>query len=116
MRRDRHADRENHDREFHCAPFIDALDGVLKPMPCWLKPMTQKTKMFSSPARRAALSFSLVLCFAWGCTKSSEPTEARNSPQWFSDITAQSHLNFTHVAGTNYFMPDQVGSGIALFD
>src|SRR4030095_7923215 len=37
-------------------------------------------------------------------------------PQWFSDITGPSALRFTHVAGTNYFMPDQVGSGIALFD
>src|SRR5204863_3963646 len=36
--------------------------------------------------------------------------------QWFEDITERSGLNFKHVAGTNYFMPDQVGSGIALFD
>ena len=36
--------------------------------------------------------------------------------QWFEDITERSGLKFTHVAGTNYFMPDQVGSGVALFD
>src|SRR4051794_40926246 len=36
--------------------------------------------------------------------------------EWFADITAASGLRFTHVAGTNYFMPDQIGSGVALFD
>ena len=36
--------------------------------------------------------------------------------EWFADITGASGVQFTHVAGTNYFMPDQVGSGIALFD
>ena len=37
-------------------------------------------------------------------------------PEWFSDVTASSGIHFTHVAGTNYFMPDQVGSGMALLD
>ena len=36
--------------------------------------------------------------------------------EWFTDITALSGLNFTHVARTNYFMPDQIGSGVALLD
>lgn len=35
---------------------------------------------------------------------------------WFEDVTDKLGLRFTHVAGTNYFMPDQVGSGVALFD
>lgn len=35
---------------------------------------------------------------------------------WFREIAEESGLRFHHVAGTNYFMPDQVGSGIVLFD
>src|SRR6187200_253059 len=34
----------------------------------------------------------------------------------FSNITAQSGVQFVHATGTNYFMPDQIGSGIAIFD
>jgi hypothetical protein len=37
-------------------------------------------------------------------------------PQWFKDVTDSVRLDFLHVAGTNYFMPDQMGSGIALLD
>ena len=60
-----------------------------------------------------------VWCFSSGCSKSTSPAPSAKSPtgpEWFADITARSGLNFTHVAGTNYFMPDQVGSGVALFD
>lgn len=57
-----------------------------------------------------------VWCFLSGCKKSDPQSPAPVAPQWFSDITTSSGLSFTHVAGTNYFMPDQVGSGIALFD
>ena len=34
----------------------------------------------------------------------------------FSNITSQSGVQFIHATGTNYFMPDQIGSGIAIFD
>ena len=55
---------------------------------------------------------------AGGCGRSSSEQAAASSsaPEWFSNITASSGLVFTHVAGTNYFMADQVGSGVALFD
>ena len=58
------------------------------------------------------------LALACGCDKSSSraPSARSSDAEWFSDITAKSGLQFTHVAGTNYFMPDQVGSGVALFD
>lgn len=49
-----------------------------------------------------------------GCT--GEATRSAPPSEWFKDVTAESGVHFTHVAGTNYFMPDQVGSGIALFD
>ena len=56
------------------------------------------------------------LALAGACKKDSSTTETASGPEWFSDITVSSGLKFSHVAGTNYFMPDQVGSGVALFD
>lgn len=47
---------------------------------------------------------------------SSSPAPVPDEPPWFEDITEASGLRFHHVAGTNYFMPDQVGSGIVIFD
>ncbi len=35
---------------------------------------------------------------------------------WFEDITDRSGVKFVHATGTNCFMPDQVGSGVVLFD
>src|SRR5687768_15418599 len=70
--------------------------------------------------RRAALGF-IALGFAVGCgekpsqptTESSLPANTRTSSadNLFQDVTAQSGVTFVHRAGTNYFMPDQVGSG-----
>lgn len=78
----------------------------------------------SSPQRRVAARPASLLLLAFllpGCggQPSSAPAPippAATGPAWFEDITARSGLQFTHVAGTNYFMPDQVGSGVALFD
>src|SRR5690349_7696817 len=66
---------------------------------------------------QVALSAACAI-FLGGCEKpQSPPTSAGvGAPQWFTDITAKSGLSFVHLAGTNYFMPDQVGSGVALFD
>lgn len=41
---------------------------------------------------------------------------ASASKEWFEDITDHTGLRFICDAGTNFFMPDQVGSGIVLFD
>jgi hypothetical protein len=62
--------------------------------------------------------------FMTGCKKQTSLSSAPGSgsvvaaegPAWFEEITEQSGIRFTHQAPTNYFMPDQVGSGIALFD
>jgi len=63
------------------------------------------------------LSCVSFLVLSSGCSKPSSPQSSTGSNvQWFSDVTAATRLNFTHVAGTNYFMPDQVGSGVALLD
>jgi hypothetical protein len=44
--------------------------------------------------------------------------ESVSGPSWFEDVTAKVGLDFIHDAGPTgtYFMPQQVGSGAALFD
>lgn len=60
------------------------------------------------------------LVFLLGCSKPSEPTPkpplTQTAAPWFGDATAATRLNFTHVAGTNWFMADQVGAGIVVQD
>jgi hypothetical protein len=62
----------------------------------------------------------VLVVVATGCRRGSDASTAgRTVPpgaDWFEDITARSGVAFHHVAGTNYFMPDSIGSGIALFD
>jgi hypothetical protein len=55
-----------------------------------------------------------VLLTLSGCTKPAET--AQN--QWFTDITEGSGLQFIHQSGATgkYLMPEQIGSGAALFD
>ena len=45
-------------------------------------------------------------------------TPPPDEPPWFADVTDEVGLHFTHDAGPtgDYFMPQQVGSGAALFD
>ncbi|MDB6032329.1 MAG: hypothetical protein JWM16_2667, partial [Verrucomicrobiales bacterium] len=70
---------------------------------------------------RILLPLLTALLLVCGCQKQSSPAiitpllRAQGSA-WFEDITESSGLRFTHLAGTNYFMPDQVGSGVAIFD
>lgn len=67
-----------------------------------------------------ALRLTALALLLAGCgqnpTPSAKPLSQPAGPQWFEDITELSGIKFTHTAGTNYFMPDQVGSGVALFD
>jgi hypothetical protein len=46
------------------------------------------------------------------------PPAAEVPPPWFEDVTEKLGLNFVHDAGPTgtYFMPQQVGSGAAVFD
>lgn len=50
--------------------------------------------------------------------KAFQQTEASSEPSWFEDVTEQSGLHFVHDAGPigDYFMPQIMGSGAALFD
>ncbi len=63
----------------------------------------------------------LLLCgIALGCNSSTSnrAAEEASAPAWFQDITETSGLRFTHDAGPvfDYFMPQIMGSGAALFD
>lgn len=56
-----------------------------------------------------------------GCRRDSQetsPPQSANPPSlsWFEDITEESKIQFVHRAGTTYFMPEQIGSGAAIFD
>ena len=70
---------------------------------------------------RLALVLAAVLVFT-GCSKSSESKSASAGPPpshaWLEDITAQSGVRFAHRTppGERYLVPDQMGSGAALFD
>lgn len=48
--------------------------------------------------------------------ESPSDTPRSSAGGWFRDITTESGVAFIHRAGTNYAMPDQVGSGVALLD
>ncbi len=68
------------------------------------------------------LSAVTVACLWAGCGRdaatgpTSGPGGQPSGPQWFADMTAATGIAFTHHTGTNYAMPDQVGSGLALLD
>jgi hypothetical protein len=71
----------------------------------------------------SAITILLALClFApCGCRKRSaqKPLQALDSAaSWFEEITDAAGIHFTHEVGAtgNYFMPQSVGSGVALFD
>lgn len=66
------------------------------------------------------LSAALLLALLAGCRPSKPPAPppppVAPALNLFEDITERSGVRFVHLAGTNYFMPDQVGSGIVVFD
>jgi hypothetical protein len=62
-----------------------------------------------------------LLLWGLGCQESAGPAAGSDplaAAPWFVDVTEEKGLDFVHDAGTvgNYFMPEQVGSGAALFD
>ena len=86
----------------------------------WEAHAGSKSEMRPSSGLLRISSCLLLAILLSACGKKSSPahaqTEQTSDPPWFEDITERSGLKFVHAAGTNYFMPDQVGSGIALFD
>jgi len=59
-----------------------------------------------------------IVIWNWPWSAQSIETPAAREPPWFVDVTEEVGLNFVHDAGPvgDYFMPQQVGSGAALFD
>jgi hypothetical protein len=71
--------------------------------------------------KRVALVLLALACLPLGCQRAESTAVAPESaslPPWFEDATEKVGLNFVHDAGPvgAYFMPQQVGSGAALFD
>lgn len=74
---------------------------------------------------RAAAGLAVLLAIA-GCGRSSDQdvrisgngvsSSSGAVANWFEDITHRSGVRFVHATGTNYHMPDQIGSGVVLFD
>jgi hypothetical protein len=67
------------------------------------------------------LSLSGLGSLLLGCQQPGGPgatPEGPSGPVWFQDVTDQLGLQFVHQSGptADYFMPQQVGSGVALFD
>ena len=82
-------------------------------------PSRSRTSRPTSVGLPLLLTRLALTCLVAGCGRDTRPapsTQKPSGPEWFADITAQSGLSFTHVTGTNYFMPDQMGSGLAVFD
>jgi enediyne biosynthesis protein E4 len=68
---------------------------------------------------RAVLS-ALILAGLTSCDRSPSAPEPKSKHSevgsWFKDATSELGIHFSHAAGTNYFMPDQIGSGVCLAD
>lgn len=62
----------------------------------------------------------LLLVLLASCDRGPVPHTDSKAPtateEWFKDAASDLGIHFTHVAGTNYFMPDQIGSGVCLTD
>jgi hypothetical protein len=69
------------------------------------------------PYRPYALSWFLLAALSLGCRPAAS-TLAPPEPIWFADITEETGLNFIHDPGPlgNYFLPEVMGSGAAIFD
>ncbi len=68
-----------------------------------------------------ALALLAAAALQWSCRRTDPPgkePETPSGPEWFEDVTERMGLRFLHDAGPvgDYFMPQQVGSGAALFD
>lgn len=63
-----------------------------------------------------ALAITLC-CLIEGCRRSPDVVPADSTPaRWFTDVTSVLGVQFHHVAGTNFLVPEQMGSGVALLD
>ena len=66
-----------------------------------------------------ALPCLLTLALLAGCRSNHDVPEEADGPAWFEDATEELGIDFVHDAGPvdgRYFMPQIVGSGVAVFD
>src|SRR5262245_20371466 len=71
--------------------------------------------------RRIALA---ILVLGTGCHENLEPaavpklSSAPSGRGWFEDVTEHAEVDFLHDVGAvgTYFMPESLGSGVAIFD
>src|SRR5215467_13437821 len=70
------------------------------------------------PCRSYAVSWLLLAALPLGCRPAASNIPPSPEPVWFADITEEAGLNFVHDPGSvgNYFMPESIGSGAAIFD
>src|SRR6516164_4447602 len=79
--------------------------------------------MANRACRRVGLGLALIVglgaALALGCRRGAPEGEA-GEPPWFIDVTREMGLDFVHDVGPrppdDYFMPQMMGSGAALFD
>ena len=60
----------------------------------------------------------MAACLGMGCDRSDPVSNAEVEPQWFVEITREAGLEFVHEGGATgeYFLPEIMGPGAALFD
>lgn len=71
------------------------------------------------PCRSYAVSWFLLAALTVGCRPAAAPVlSPEPEPVWFADITEEAGLKFVHDPGSvgNYFLPEIMGSGAAIFD
>src|SRR5512138_3150017 len=70
--------------------------------------------------RRLAGLLALVTSCCSGSTPAPDPsrTPSASAPDWFVERAAETGLDFVHVNGMSgrFYMPEVIGSGVALFD
>jgi hypothetical protein len=70
---------------------------------------------------RYFLPLTLICCALFGCRNSRHAPEAQRSDAplpWFEDVSDRLGVGFVHDPGPvdHYFMPANIGSGVALID
>jgi len=71
-----------------------------------------------SRLRSLRLLLSAVVAVVAGCKKLAPSTPQRTGNEWFTDVTETCGARFVHDVGKTgtYFMPESIGSGLAIFD
>src|SRR5262249_11354550 len=92
-----------------------SIKGHPHPLVC-----ASSSREYMKPFAILLVAFVLLSSTLLGCRRSSSSSESEGAPAapWFADVSEQAGLSFVHDAGRlgNFFMPQIMGSGAALFD